>query len=1065
MSDAIELATGYVSLTVSARGIKSEIDKEVGQPLAAAGKKGEKGLTDSARTAGTAHGKNAKLAAAAWAGVGVGLAATAKAAVGEFSKVAGETAKLKRLTGESAEAASKLRYAAERTGLGTDKLAASIKLVSKNAESGKLDDLGVSFKDAEGKARPFTDVLGDLAEVVAKTPEGIERNAVATRIFGKAGTDLLPILANGRKGIADFADEAERYGLVMSDADIDANKAFIKSQRELTAAMSGLKVSLGREVIPLLTDGAKATGVLAEGLGSIPAPIKTAAFGVLGLATAAQLGSTGLKFISGGLEKVTDLAGKTRDGVTGAVNSLRGVASAEDAAAGGGSRFAGALTKINPLVVAGTAALAVGVGIYEAWASASNAAAKAEQENASKFISGTTLAASAQAALQAELSGTRDGTDRFNAGFKASGLILGQVSKQLADGADFEQFRINARGVLESLPEAKDATGFENYFRGFDATNVNDQLTKLQEAAKKTGPGVKSVVDQLVAQYKAGKLTGDQLRTTVDSLAEVSKGYNLAGRDVREYAGQIRDLLKEQGNLTDADKADIATARDTSKSLDDRRAALNRLAEKYPELAKEVGLEDEATRKATAENERHQASLKAIADELDGVTTNLKLQRLEYDKGETMASAYVDAVKRSSPLPSQIQSAYSLSKATKAFLESVGKLPAELDATAIAFGNWDEEQSGAIDTVLQLGDATSNYLSRIVATGDLDRARGTAALLREEYDRQLRARGYNIEQIEQYNELLGLTPDQVNTAISLSGIEGAQMKLKLYVDLFGGKLDEDITNTIFTKIEAGDFEGATKAFEDWRRRESMKTITVQVNPIFNPGSWFKPGTWSGAAGASSSSSSKNPIYNPGGWFNQNTWNGGSSAKPTQPDPRAEALKAQAIAAVKADLKATGDDHLPTARFTKAEIDKGIAAEVLNSVAMGSAGNIAWYIRQRRARFPGFHTGGLVAGAGDGDKVLLRGEPGEFMLRRYAVDVLGAGTVADINAHPDVYAELLAAAAPATAPVMSGADLGAVAPPASRVLHQTNHITMPVQQPERVALELPRTLRAAGRVMG
>jgi Phage-related minor tail protein len=77
--------------------------------------------------------------------------------------------------------------------------------------------LGVATKDAHGNARPLVDVLGDVAEGIAKLPDQNARAAASMEIFGREGRSLVPILARGREGMQELLEEADALGNGLGD--------------------------------------------------------------------------------------------------------------------------------------------------------------------------------------------------------------------------------------------------------------------------------------------------------------------------------------------------------------------------------------------------------------------------------------------------------------------------------------------------------------------------------------------------------------------------------------------------------------------------------------------------------------------------------------------------------------------------------------------------------------------------------------------------------------------------------------------------------------------------------
>lgn len=191
------------------------------------------------------------------AGVAAVAAVTAftKSSVDTYVKMGVETKKLSRLTGESSEEMSKFRFAAHEVGISGDQLANGFKFLNKNSIKSKtgFNEAGVALFDLSGKHRASTDIFLETADALNKMESPALRSATAQKIFGRAGTELLPILAKGSEGIKELGNEAEKFGLVLSGKQIDDVFAYKKAQRELAATFDGLKIAIGTAVLPILT--------------------------------------------------------------------------------------------------------------------------------------------------------------------------------------------------------------------------------------------------------------------------------------------------------------------------------------------------------------------------------------------------------------------------------------------------------------------------------------------------------------------------------------------------------------------------------------------------------------------------------------------------------------------------------------------------------------------------------------------------------------------------------------------------------------------------------------------
>jgi TP901 family phage tail tape measure protein len=160
-----------------------------------------------------------------------GLMAAGKAAL----DTADDLSKLSQKTGISVESLSLLKPIAEQSGISLEGLAKGMqKLATAMVEAAggskeqieTFSRLGVSVKDAAGQIRPTEAVLLDLADAFAALPDGAEKSALAVKIFGKAGVELIPFLNQGRAGIEELKQKFKELGLEISGDTAKAAEKF-----------------------------------------------------------------------------------------------------------------------------------------------------------------------------------------------------------------------------------------------------------------------------------------------------------------------------------------------------------------------------------------------------------------------------------------------------------------------------------------------------------------------------------------------------------------------------------------------------------------------------------------------------------------------------------------------------------------------------------------------------------------------------------------------------------------------------------------------------------------------
>jgi hypothetical protein len=256
----------------------------------------------------------------------VALAAAAVAVVGLVKGAADSTVeygkqimRMSRLTGESVETMSRLSFAAQQTGVSSDQLANGMKFLEKNMAAGKEEfaQLGINVKDSSGHLRSSHEVLLDAADAIHRMGSGAQATAAAMALFGRAGQNLLPLLARGRQGILELEAAAAKYGLVFDEHRIESIQAYVRAHRELDAAMQGAKLRIGEEVLPVLT-------ALTQAYAQLPGPISSAIVpvtgGVVALAAFAKVAGAVKTAGEGVVSTVTQL-GKSMSGMDAAISA------------------------------------------------------------------------------------------------------------------------------------------------------------------------------------------------------------------------------------------------------------------------------------------------------------------------------------------------------------------------------------------------------------------------------------------------------------------------------------------------------------------------------------------------------------------------------------------------------------------------------------------------------------------------------------------------------------------------------------------------------------------------
>ncbi len=221
------------------------------------------------------------------AGLGSALSVGAFAAmITSVANAADELGKLSQKTGVTVEDLSRLRYAAELSAVSNEQLSTGLRMLAKGmseaatgtgAAADAFAAMGVEIKNTDGTLRTTREVLDDVSTRFASYADGAEKSALAQRLFGRSGADLIPLLNSGASGLREMSDESDRLGrtistdLARASADFNDNLTRIKSSAQgVTVQIAGPLISalasLTTEFLRALQAGDSFFGAMERGL-------------------------------------------------------------------------------------------------------------------------------------------------------------------------------------------------------------------------------------------------------------------------------------------------------------------------------------------------------------------------------------------------------------------------------------------------------------------------------------------------------------------------------------------------------------------------------------------------------------------------------------------------------------------------------------------------------------------------------------------------------------------------------------------------------------------------------
>lgn len=194
----------------------------------------------------------------------------AGAFVGAIGKAINSTAQyldnideMSQKTGVSVEVLTSFDLAAQKAGISLEQFAVGMRNLYRSADQANngakesadaFKRLGVSITDANGNLRSGVDLFSDVAEAIDNIANPAEKSALAMKVFGRAGAEMIPMLKGGKEAIKAYIEEAQKHGTIFTKEDVERAVAYADAMDNFTKKLDSLKKKLALEVIPVLTD-------------------------------------------------------------------------------------------------------------------------------------------------------------------------------------------------------------------------------------------------------------------------------------------------------------------------------------------------------------------------------------------------------------------------------------------------------------------------------------------------------------------------------------------------------------------------------------------------------------------------------------------------------------------------------------------------------------------------------------------------------------------------------------------------------------------------------------------
>lgn len=208
-----------------------------------------------------------------------GLAAAAglgafKSQIDDLAKESGELRAASLKAGVGFEEFQKTSYV---TGLSTEQLTTLFRKMQQNVAqaSGKVGDAAGAFDDLDGglgrivgggkaateafkklgislQGKSNAEIFQETAQAIAKIQNPAEKTALAMKLFGRSGQDLIPFLSKSPESIAEAAEQFDTFGGISEDSAARL-KEYSKANKSFNLALRSLKIAILTEIVPAFT--------------------------------------------------------------------------------------------------------------------------------------------------------------------------------------------------------------------------------------------------------------------------------------------------------------------------------------------------------------------------------------------------------------------------------------------------------------------------------------------------------------------------------------------------------------------------------------------------------------------------------------------------------------------------------------------------------------------------------------------------------------------------------------------------------------------------------------------
>lgn len=182
-----------------------------------------------------------------------------KSVIDETNKLNGEAIKLSRTLGITGEEAGTLNTALGDIYTDADTYTGAFLKFNRalRTNSDELRNLGVDVDGLKNGQKDSNQVFMEAIQIVGQYKPGIDQTQVAMKLFGRSVDDVHKLMKLNAQVLADAKKKNQELNLVITEEGVAATKKYKAAMNDVGDVLSGLKKTIGEEVMPIFTESAE----------------------------------------------------------------------------------------------------------------------------------------------------------------------------------------------------------------------------------------------------------------------------------------------------------------------------------------------------------------------------------------------------------------------------------------------------------------------------------------------------------------------------------------------------------------------------------------------------------------------------------------------------------------------------------------------------------------------------------------------------------------------------------------------------------------------------------------